>query len=560
MIMRGLAGIRRLPGCAAFLPVLLFMAVMSGRAGAADELAYPVRQGDTLIGLGNSLLIHAQDWVKLQRINRIENPRRIPVGTILRIPFPLLKIERLTAEITAVSGNALVDGHPAEVGMQVGAGTSMTTDESGYIALKLPDGSLMTLPARSSARIETLQHYPALEGQDFDLSLERGRVESLTAPQRGPAARYRVDTPTAVIGVRGTDFRVGHDPETNVTRAETTRGAVGVDAQRSSPAGAGKRREHIVKEGFGVLAHTDGRLAPAALLGAPDLARVPGRFDRPVVRFALPEVRGAVAVRAQVIQGDGNGVNHKEVVLFDELFKYAGAPDREVRIAGLQDGAYRLRARAVAASGLEGHDAERAFTLEARPEPPFLTSPFTDGKVGEGAVMLHWTQSAGITRYVVELTGSTDFSAPLIYQDEREEPYARVDLSPGHYYWRVASVRPDGSSGPFSDVAHFEVRAVPEMAEVATSDKGTMQFSWSGAEGQRFDYQFAADAHFQDVLFEGSSDTPSAVLKRPSPDTYWMRVRAIDPDGFVGPWGTPQKVVIASSFPWWMFLPLIVVM
>ena len=551
---RGLVNVR-FEKFAAVLFLFFAVAVIPGRASAVDELEYPVQQGDTLIGLSERLLIDSHDWVKLQRINQVKDPRRIPVGTILRIPFSLLKIELLSAEITAVEGEAFVNGRPAEVGMQVEAGTKMATGDNGYLALKLPDGSLMTLPARSSTHIDTLQHYPGLEGQDFNLRLERGRVESRTKPQRGPAARYRVDTPTAVIGVRGTDFRVGYDPLQTTTRTETTHGAVGVNTSAQTR----KRREHIVNAGFGVVADADGRLSPAELLSAPDLTNVPELFDRPVVRFKLPRVDHAAAVRVQVVRNEEE--HSRKAVLFDELIAFSGASSVDVRIQGLEDGVYRLRIRAVAVNGLEGHDAEGKFRLEARPEPPFLSHPFTDSKIGAGKISLQWAQAPTSGRYAVEVTDHSDFTGALIYQEERAEPFAIVDLKPGHYRWRVASLREDGSRGPFSDAASFETRAAPDMGEVVTNDENkTMQYSWSGEPGQRFDYQFATDSIFNNVLIEGNSDVPSVTLQRPVPDTYWLRVRAIDPDGFVGPWSAPQKVVVASRFPWWMLVPLIVVL
>mgnify|MGYP005755515027 FL=1 len=43
-------------------------------------------------------------------------------------------------------------------------------------------------------------------------------------------------------------------------------------------------------------------------------------------------------------------------------------------------------------------------------------------------------------------------------------------------------------------------------------------------------------------------------LPRPAPDTYYMRVRAIDADGFVGAWSGAQRIIVPADFPWWMLL------
>jgi len=553
---RGLASMGKLPW-ATLSSVLLAAALTSGQASAVEEMEYSVQPGDTLIGLGEQLLVDARDWMTVQRLNRIKNPRRIPVGTILRIPFPLLRTEPVSAEITAASGDALIDGKPAENGMRVGAGTRIRTGENGYIALRLPDGSLMTLPSRSATHIEVLQRYPTLDGQDFTLKLEEGRLESYTETQRGPAARYRIDTPTAVIGVRGTDFRVGYDAALGETRAETTSGVVGVGSPRLPSVGKGQ--EHLVRAGFGAVAGADGGVFSQVLLPAPDVNGIPDFFDRPLIRFSVPKLKDAVAVRVQVTPEDGRDTCDNRIVLFDEVVRVAGAGSHDIRIPNLPDDDYRMRLRGVAANGLEGYDAEASFRLAARPEPPFLSHPPADSKVGAGQVGLQWTQSDGAAQYLIELGQDSAFNGPLLYQQIQERPLLVVDLAPGHYYWRLASVRPDGSHGPFSDVAHFEARAIPELEGMTGESGDDMQYAWSGEDGQRFDYQFAADIHFHEVLMEGTTEVPSVTLQRPPPDTYWMRVRAIDPDGFVGPWGAPQKIIIASSIPWWMLvLPLVI--
>ena len=52
-------------------------------------------------------------------------------------------------------------------------------------------------------------------------------------------------------------------------------------------------------------------------------------------------------------------------VVMDGVFDASPA-----RFAGLPDGDYWLRVRAIDDAGLEGYDAARAFALRARPEPP----------------------------------------------------------------------------------------------------------------------------------------------------------------------------------------------
>lgn len=540
-------------------PLLLATALWLAAPAQAGEVQYRVQEGDTLIALGESLLRQPRDWVQLQRLNRVENPRRIPVGTLLRIPLALLRPEPLTAEVATVVGDARVDGRPVEAGTRIAAGAALATGADGQMTLTLPDGTQLMLPARSSAQIRTLQGYTGAEGQDFSLDLEDGRVESRVVPQRGPAARYRVDTPTAVIGVRGTEFRVGYDAASSTARAEVTEGVVGVAgagraAQARSPAG------QAVSAGFGALARRGGEPTTAALPPAPSLAALPARFERPVIRFELPLDETATALRLRVMRAEGADDRHAThwgaPALFDAVLQpERGARRVEARIPGLADGLYRLSARTVAANGLEGYDAEQVFELHARPEPPFLSAPADTGKTGAGRVTLSWTQADDAAAYRVEVAGDAAFAQVVAREDGLAAPRYVADLAPGEYYWRVASIRADGRLGPFSDAARFSARAVPSLeGTTASVQGGELNFKWSGDAGQRFDYEFARDAGFTDLLAQGRSEVPQLAVPAPAPDTYWLRVRAIDADGFVGPWSAAQKLVVPASLPWWMLL------
>jgi hypothetical protein len=531
---------RRIVRAAVLSVVALFVFVGLPGPAVADEIRYRVLSGDTLIGIGESLLSRPADWTRVQVLNRVEDPYRIPVGTMLRIPVRLLRTEPREAEVIAVFGEARVDGVAASTGMAVAAGTAIETGDDGHIRLRLPDGSMLILPARSRARVDTLHGYRGTDTQDLKLDLERGGVESQVVPQRGPAARYRIDTPTAVIGVRGTDFRVAMDQPSGRMRAEVSSGQVRAEAH-ASPA----QRSRDISGGFGLVAMRGERLPqPVRLLPPPATDSIADLFERPVIRFALAADQAVFARRVQV-----RADMPLAPVLFDDVFA-----TEEVRIAGLDDGRYRLIVRGIAADGLEGLDAEHIFVLKARPEPPFLSVPPNRGKTSAGPVGFEWTGASEAVRYRVQLVDGVGDDAPVVLDKEVEGVSARVELDPGHYAWRVASIRADGDQGPWSDAASFEVRPRPSEPEPPRFDPDTISFSWSGEDGQQFEYQFAADEAFATRLYEGRTDVPQVSLARPGPATYWLRVRTIDPDGYTSPWTTAQRVVVPASFPWWLLL------
>lgn len=527
-------------GLASFLA--LFMTGLAPAALAADEIRYRTEPGDTLVGLGNSMLTRPGDWVRIQQLNDIADPLRLPVGTELRIPVSLLNPLPRSGVVAAVAGDARVDGREATAGMRVGSGSELTTGDDGHITLQLPDGSELALPARSSARIERLNGFRTNSSQDLRLRLDNGRVESRVARQRGPSARYRIDTPTAVIGVRGTDFRVAWDESEKLSITEVTQGSVAV----TSKSGQASR----VKAGRGIaIAQGAGSSGPVALPRAPELGALPAAFDRPVFRFPLPDLAGNDAWRVRVTPIGPLPAP----TLFDALV--AGS---EVRIAGLADGDYQLTVRGVDSRGLEGFDAVHAFRLKARPEPPFSFFPPVGGNASAGAVVLGWTGAPEAESYLFELAPNGRFVGEASVRRELAANRTKVELAPGQYVWRVASVRANGDRGPWSDPVPLEVRPAQDAPTDVVVDGGTISFAWSGRPGQTFEYQLGRDSGFESLLASGSTDVPEISLARPGSGVHYIRVRSIDPDGFVSEWSGAHKVDLGFGFPWPLFvIPLL---
>lgn len=73
---------------------------------------------------------------------------------------------------------------------------------------------------------------------------------------------------------------------------------------------------------------------------------------------------------------------------------------------------------------------------------------------------------------------------------------------------------------------------------------GAITFRWSGEPGQKFDFQLADDVKFAKPLIAQTLEKPEIEVPRPGPGTYFMRFRATDPDGFVGPYSSVQKFSI----------------
>ncbi|MCB1960745.1 MAG: hypothetical protein KDE68_09545, partial [Rhodocyclaceae bacterium] len=306
----------------------------------------------------------------------------------------------------------------------------------------------------------------------------------------------------------------------------------------------------VLEAGFGIVARAGAPLPkPVALLPAPELASLPALHERPLLRFALDPVGGAVAYRGQVARDPE----------FTRIVAETRVAFPDLKIDGLPDGDYYLRARGIDSRGLEGRDAQRPFRLKARPEPPFVSAPRPDGKVSAGTVDFAWSRAEGAARYRFALSASEDFTRPLIVETALEQPAHQLTLKAGEYFWRLASTRADGDLGPWGDPVRLTVRPPQAAPAPPAFDEASMFIAWSGEPGQTFDYQLADDERFAAVVSSGRTDVPELTLLRPAPGAYYLRIRAIDPDGFVGAYSATQQVIVPAQWPRWMLgTPLLI--
>lgn len=522
-----------------FLLVLVALVVLSPRPAAAEPAyAYRAARGDTLIGIGARLLRNPADWRALRRLNRIDAPRRIPVGRIIEIPLRLLRDEPSQGEVVAVEGRAQVDGQAARMGATVAEASLLATGPASSLTLRLADGSLMTLQPDSDARVERLRRLLGVGSIDVSLRLARGRVDSRVVPQPNRGVGYRVHTPSAVVAVRGTRFRTGSGAD-GVDRAEVLEGTV-------AARGAADRQDAAVAAGYGVAVAQGRAGAPVPLLPAPRLDAITQLQERVHMRLPFAPVAGATAYRAQLASdADGHGI------VADGLFAQP-----EARFAGLPDGDYWLRVRAIDGDGLEGRDAERPLRLAARPEPPLPDYPPAGGRVRGTALALRWSQPVDAAAFRVELARDATFAAPLHSEEVTATTFTVDGLEPGTYHWRLRAIRADGHHGPWGNVSAVELRPGPGQPEPPRLDDDFLYLAWPGEPGQVFDLQLARDAQFTQLTFDERLTETTARLPRPAAGIYFMRVRATDPDGYVGVYTTPQRIEVPAS-PWWLLLLLV---
>ena len=115
---------------------------------------------------------------------------------------------------------------PVARGDAVNAGLTLATGATGHIHVRMIDGAFISVRPQSRLRIEDYRYDAATPANNrIKLVLEQGVARSITG-RAGEASKenYRLNTPLAAIGIRGTDFVV--QASADITRVTVQSGAV----------------------------------------------------------------------------------------------------------------------------------------------------------------------------------------------------------------------------------------------------------------------------------------------------------------------------------------------
>jgi hypothetical protein len=276
-------------------------------------------------------------------------------------------------------------------------------------------------------------------------------------------------------------------------------------------------------------------MPPRPLLQAPKLQPLPEKIERIGWPLTWLPVTGATGYHTEVAaQADFS------LILWE---RYSDSP--RVSLPDLADGSYHVRVRAIDDLDIQGMDRQQRIVLNARPQPPVPLAPRDDGVTRSPTPKLSWSDSSEATSYRLQLASDAAFTRLHLDRNRLTTTSLNTPALPlGKYHWRLASISASGEQGPFAPPRTFEIKPIPEKPEASLSaDADKVVASWqAGTAGQTYQVQVAEDPGFRHLLADASTTDPWFELQQVKGMMRYLRVRIVEPDGYLGPWGAVQKI------------------
>ena len=512
----------------AFLGGVGFILLAAAAPAPAQDAQHVVRPGENPWTISAQLLRSMAYWPRLVRYNRIADPLRIAPGTVLQIPEAWLARQAAAARVVGLEGEVTAidrGGRQARLalGDLVAEGTRLLTGVQDSLSLGLIDNSRILVKADSDIRLESNAEDMRGRRRSILLDLQRGAIESEVEKRSSSGGRFEIRTPSAVAAVRGTRFRVA--ALARHTSAEVLEGSVALSNARGRTDLAAGYASRVALDGAPQTARP--------LLPAPELAGLPERVERVPIDFAIPPLAGATAYRTQI------GADERmAALLFDQTTSLPVA-----RVRDLPDGEYVLRVRALDGDGIEGFDATRRLTIDARPEPPFPIAPADAAQLPDARPAFKWTRRDGGLAYRFQLARDAGFASPLVDRADIRDDGIELDrdLPAGEYFWRIAAIDAREGQGPFGSVQRLRRLPDAPALELAGAEQAPAIRWRPGGPGERFQLQVGRAPDFAAPTVDLTTDDPEVRLPRLEAGRYHLRARTIAGDGYIGAWGPVQQ-------------------
>ena len=436
-----------------FSIALLFVSAVSHADDIGTELksvgnqetvwAYSVLKSDSFERIYQKYLNKHTDIIALSEYNHHPLSKQLQPAQIINIPVEMLRRTPKKAQVLLVYGDVNAtsiaggDTHKLKKDDLLVAGDSLDTGKNSLVKLLFADGSKIDIQPNSNLSIQDSYQYVGKETFVTNLKLVKGRSQISANPEHVVGNTLKIQTPSAVAAVRGTQFRVA--AEENVSLQETLEGRVAFSASG---------QEILLAKGYGSAAEKDkAPLPPIQLPDAPDVSKLPKLFEHNSAEFNFPAQQGVVAWIGQLaLDAD-----------FTQILNEQTAQSGKLVFADLTDGQYYLKLRTQDQHGLQSIDATHAFRVKALPPEPLLEllEPLDGAVIPLAPTDLSWTPIPAATSYLVQVARDINFTDNLYV---RHSSYSKLTINQsfgaGVFYWRVA-VLSGGKPQKFSNIRTF---------------------------------------------------------------------------------------------------------
>lgn len=402
------------------------------KEGAEESslIVYRIKAGDTFNKVANKYLHRPLDMVAIQKANQLKNIDLLPVGTELLLPRHTVKQSPSKATIMGLSCATAIrlatSTKPLTVGTIVQEGAIIEVPPECHASLLLEDGSIIRLPSSATLKITTLRKNALEAAPEVRLDLTRGRVELDVHKGRAKSTPFEIRTPLSIMGVRGTEFRVGYSPENNAGQVEVLGGIV-------QTRGKADAQGRPVTKGLGVPIDSDGKaldieklLDPPAFESA--LATSGSQPSFVAKLTAVPNANYYVVNSANTANLTGN--RSTQNLLAPELF-----------IPRISKQATFYQLTSVSTSGLMGTERHYAFCADPNDGKSARCNAVFDAPLAD-ASPINFVLSRVISGTSEQLVNATNLHA-------RNGRFAIQGLTAGNYSWTLSYVlhQPQDTSG-----------------------------------------------------------------------------------------------------------------
>ena len=500
-----------------------------------------VIETDSLIGLCDLYLTDPEKWPYIAKINRLRNPDLIYPGQKILVPSSLLKGIPMEGKVTFLRSDvkwrksSQEKWVPLALDHKVKPGNWVTTGKESAVEITFEDSSSFFLRDNTTLGVTfTLRNEPIYIIRKLLLNI--GQTISKVKSTTGYENRFEIHTPSAIAGVRGTNFRVSVDKEES-TRSESLEGSIIVEAMD---------KEVRLRKGEGTLVRKgEEPLKPRTLLPPPALVQWEPLYRSLPLKFKFKQQERASFYHI-IFAKDSEFLE----VLKDKLIR----PEEMFRFSSLDDGMYFLRASSIDDIGLEGLPSEPVLIkVRINPVPPFTLEPVQGDKVKTKSVEFRWLKVEDAVQYHIQISQDSDFKEIVEDNQTKDYRYKTDKLEFKPYFFRVSSIASDGYEGIWSDVVEFTKVPPPPVPQIGIPKvkDNKIQIRWRDlGKGIKYHFQMAKDMAFHDTTVDTVLSEPAITIEGPKKSgTYYIRTSSIDEEGFEGSFSSPQQLEV-KRFPY----------